>query len=67
MFDFKTECIETEGMHGGWQTSGTVKVCRLVYPYILRRCGFRLNGLKSLAAGNLISMLLPCGRLLISV
>ena len=29
MFDFKTDCIEPEGMHGGWQTSGTVKVCHL--------------------------------------
>ena len=26
MFDFKTDCIEPEGMHAGWQTSGTVKV-----------------------------------------
>lgn len=29
MFDFKHDCIEPEGMHGGWQTSGTVKVCTL--------------------------------------
>ena len=29
MFDFKNDCIEPDGMHGGWQTSGTVKVCRL--------------------------------------
>ena len=28
MFDFKTDCIEPEGMHGGWQTSGT----KLNYP-----------------------------------
>ena len=27
MFDFKQDCIEPEGMHGGWQTSGTVRVC----------------------------------------
>ena len=27
MFDFKQDCIEPEGMYGGWQTSGTVKVC----------------------------------------
>ena len=30
MFDFKTDCIEPEGMHGGWQTSGTVKVCGIL-------------------------------------
>ena len=29
MFDFKQDCIEPDGMHGGWQTSGTVRVCRL--------------------------------------
>ena len=29
MFNFKEDCIEPEGMHGGWQTSGTVKVCHL--------------------------------------
>ena len=23
MFDFKQDCIEPDGMHGGWQTSGT--------------------------------------------
>ena len=23
MFDFKQDCIDPEGMHGGWQTSGT--------------------------------------------
>ena len=31
MFDFKNDCIVPEGMHGGWQTSGTVKVCRLAF------------------------------------
>ena len=31
MFDFKTDCIVPEGMHGGWQTSGTVKVCHLAF------------------------------------
>ena len=25
MFDFKQDCIEPDGMHGGWQTSGTVR------------------------------------------
>ena len=29
MFDFGQDCIEPEGMNGGWQTSGTVRVCRL--------------------------------------
>ena len=31
MFDFKNDCIVPEGMHGGWQTSGTVKVCHLAF------------------------------------
>lgn len=31
MFDFKHDCIEPEGMHGGWQTSGTVRVCHLAF------------------------------------
>lgn len=31
MFDFKTDCIVPEGMRGGWQTSGTVKVCNLAF------------------------------------
>ena len=26
MFNFKEDCIEPEGMHGGWQTSGTVNI-----------------------------------------
>jgi len=26
MFNFKEDCINPEGMHGGWQTSGTVRV-----------------------------------------
>lgn len=29
MFDFKNDCIVPEGMYGGWQTSGTVKVATL--------------------------------------
>ena len=29
MFNFQQDCIEPEGMHGGWQTSGTVRVCQL--------------------------------------
>lgn len=31
MFDFKEDCIKPDGMHGGWQTSGTVRVCRLAF------------------------------------
>lgn len=31
MFDFKEDCIVPEGMHSGWQTSGTVKVCHLAF------------------------------------
>ncbi|MEY8483694.1 DUF6075 family protein [Lachnospiraceae bacterium 48-21] len=31
MFDFKHDWIEPDGMHGGWQTSGTVKVCHLAF------------------------------------
>ena len=31
MFSLKEDCIEPEGMHGGWQTSGTVRVCQLAF------------------------------------
>ena len=31
MFDFKNDCINPEGMHGGWQTSGSVRVCQLAF------------------------------------
>lgn len=31
LFDFKTDRINPEGMHGGWQTSGTVRVCHLAF------------------------------------
>lgn len=31
MFNFKDDCIEPDGMHGGWQTSGTVRVCHLAF------------------------------------
>lgn len=31
MFNFKEDCIEPDGMDGGWQTSGTVRVCRLAF------------------------------------
>ena len=38
MFNFKEDCIEPEGMHGGWQTSGTVKVCHLAFKPLERVC-----------------------------
>lgn len=31
MFDFTHDWIEPEGMHGGWQTSGTVRSCHLAF------------------------------------
>ena len=31
MFDFIHDWIEPEGMHGGWQTSGTVRICHLAF------------------------------------
>ncbi len=31
MFDFNDDLIEPEGMHGGWQTSGTIRICRLAF------------------------------------
>ena len=31
MFDFENDCILPEGMYGGWQTSGTVRVCHLAF------------------------------------
>lgn len=31
MFNFKEDCIIPEGMHGGWQTSGSVRVCQLAF------------------------------------
>ena len=31
MFNFQQDCIQPEGMHGGWQTSGTVRVCQLAF------------------------------------
>lgn len=56
MFDFKNDHIIPEGMHGGWQTSGSVRVCQLAFnlwngysgnregddytPYDLFSCGY---------------------------
>lgn len=31
MFNFKEDCIEPDGMHGSWQTSSTIRVCRLAF------------------------------------
>ena len=31
MFDFKHDRIVPRGMYGGWQTTGTVKVCHLAF------------------------------------
>lgn len=31
MFNFKDDRINPEGMTGGWQTSGTVRVCHLAF------------------------------------
>lgn len=31
MFDFENDCIEPDGMYGGWQTSGTVRVCHMAF------------------------------------
>lgn len=31
LFDFKEDCIRTAGLRGGWQTSGTMRICRLAF------------------------------------
>ena len=31
MFNFKEDCINPDGMRGGWQTSGSVRVCCLAF------------------------------------
>ena len=31
MFDFDNDFVVPEGMHGPWQTSGTVKVCNMAF------------------------------------
>lgn len=31
MFNFQEDCIEPEGMYGGWQTGGTVRVCHMAF------------------------------------
>ena len=48
MFDFKNDCIVPEGMHGGWQTSGTVKVCRLALPLTYGIIMWRKDGKRAL-------------------
>ena len=55
MFDFENDCIVPDGMHGGWQTSGTVKVCLLLTSGITmwRKVGKRALPLKIYSAVNL--------------
>ena len=31
LFNFKEDCIEPDGLHNGWQTSGTMKICRFAF------------------------------------
>ena len=31
IYDFKTECVKTECLHEGWQTSGSMKVIRMAF------------------------------------
>ena len=31
LFDFKEDCIKFEGLHEGWQTSGSIKTCLLAF------------------------------------
>ena len=31
LFDFKEDCIKLEGLHDGWQTSGSIKACLLAF------------------------------------
>ena len=31
LFDFKEDCIRPAGLRGGWQTSGTMRICRLAF------------------------------------
>lgn len=29
LYDFKENCIKFEGLHDGWQTGGSMRICRL--------------------------------------
>lgn len=55
LFDFSNDCIKPDALHNPWQTSGTVKICRLAFnlwcgymrgdacdytPYELFDCGY---------------------------
>ena len=31
LFDFKEDCIRPAGLRSGWQTSGTVRICRMAF------------------------------------
>ena len=31
LFDFKEDCIRPAGLRSGWQTSGTMRICRMAF------------------------------------
>ena len=65
MFDFKNDCIVPEGMHGGWQTSGTVKVCTLPLTSgitMWRKDGKRVLPRKIYSAASLLPTLWRASR-----
>ena len=31
LFDFEEDCIKPEGLQKGWQTSGTIRICRMAF------------------------------------
>lgn len=65
MFNFKEDCIEPEGMHGGWQTSGTVKVCHLALIFgtgMQRKGGNGISRQRSCSAVSLLPTLWRVSR-----
>ena len=65
MFNFKEDCIEPEGMHGGWQTSGTVKVFHLAFNFgtgMQRKGGNGISRQRSCSAVNLLPTLWRVSR-----
>lgn len=65
MFNFKEDCIEPEGMHGGWQTSGTVKVCHILLTFgtgMQRKGGNGISRQRSCSAVNLLPTLWRVSR-----
>lgn len=65
MFNFKEDCIEPEGMHGGWQTSGTVKVCHLAFNLgtgMQRKGGNGISRQRSCSAVSLLPTLWRVSR-----